>query len=794
MRFQCPFCSNVIEIPEEYRGYRVACSHCDKRIVAPSSSFEEGCVIGDFVIRAKLGEGANGAVYKAFQLSLERIVALKILFNKNITEKGLIEFQREARAAAKLIHVNLVQSYAVGEDNGICYMAMTYINGETLKSRIRRTGRIPCDEALHIIQQVAEALHYAWTESRLIHRDVKPDNIMLSENGIVKLTDLGLAMNQAEWRQDMDISGSPSYMSPEQFAGETLDTRSDIYSLGVTLYQMLSAELPFDAETLRSIARQHFEVAVPDINKKVSGLPPSVGKLIKKMMAKTPDKRFRDMEEVLSEIWQIRQQTAPNLDMVPDVHTISLRRLDYEAQLQTPKSDSATPPAAIPEKERPAKTSNRSFTVVLLIIFLMVSVLAFLAVTYRKNTVVQFEQQAQQPTEEESPVYKQLEQFKQLAEDPEVTYDELHRNAQPILAALEQETKMLPIRKEALQTYVLSVLQAKNAAGKEEREQTLIAELSAKVHSLELDLKSSRANEEDLNATLDERQAKIIEQSVQIATREKELELMKEDLKKTHEKLLHEQKLAQESVALIQRQINEQVLLYWQEQNYAACATWLDEMMAKYSTLNPHLANLKKYNSILNRTAEKLLQIKNECSKLALYSGTVSHLENGIVFCYVKDAEGSIKVNKIPWYELPADDIFSLVSYEKKSRSEDPAPPTPVFTEQELPLVHAVYLILTGDCTSIYSLQTTPAEDPATPQIPDSELLSLRNLADTKALILAEQIRLLCKHGKTPVKTLFLHYQKFCKNSPFYQENMKEFLPHFEKKEPTRSVEKTVVP
>ena len=425
MRFQCPFCNNVIEIPDEYRGYRVACSFCDKRIIAPSSPFEEGCVIGDFVIRAKLGEGAIGAVYKAFQLSLERIVALKILSNKHITEKGLIEFQREARAAAKLIHVNLVQSYAVGEDNGICYMAMTYINGETLKSRIRRTGSIPCDEALHIIQQVAEALHYAWTESHLIHRDVKPDNIMLSENGIVKLTDLGLAMNQAEWRQDMDISGSPSYMSPEQFAGEKLDTRSDIYSLGITLYQMLSGKLPFAGETATSVAQQHFEEEAEPLDKLVPSIPSNVAKLVAKMMEKDADDRFANMEELLKEIWTIRQKTAPAKELVPDVHTISAKRLDYEKQNEQ---------AIKQRNQKPGENTTAAMPrywlwglPVILIVLILVAILWDSSESRRTRALED-----------------KLMVFEQLANDPSYPSKKLEEDAANLLEECKTDFKTLP--------------------------------------------------------------------------------------------------------------------------------------------------------------------------------------------------------------------------------------------------------------------------------------------------------------------------------------------------------------
>lgn len=344
MRFLCPFCNFIYSVDESALGCRVVCGACRKSVMVPASPFSEGRVIGDFAIRTKLGEGSIGAVYKAYQMSLERIVALKVLTSKYMTAKGQSEFLREARAAAKLIHTNLVQSFAVGEEEGVCYMAMTYINGETLKARIKRDGKIPCDEALHIVQQVAEALHYAWTESRIIHRDVKPDNIMLSDHGIVKLTDLGLAINQAEWYEGMDISGSPSYMSPEQFAGEKLDTRSDIYSLGVTLYQMLAGKLPFDGETIQTIAKQHFEANPPPLSQYVA-LPSNVTALVKKMMAKMPEKRFNDMEEVLQAIWKIRQKTAPNRDFVPDVHTISMKRLDYDMQTQSITTDDKGAPS-----------------------------------------------------------------------------------------------------------------------------------------------------------------------------------------------------------------------------------------------------------------------------------------------------------------------------------------------------------------------------------------------------------------------------------------------------------------
>ena len=356
MRFRCPFCLSLLETSLE-NNTPFDCPSCGRKTFVPKSSFEPDCVIDDFVIRKKIGRGSIGTVYKAVQLSLEREVALKILSPELTNTNVTADFLREARAAAKLIHTNLVQAFAVGEENGVCFMAMNYINGESLKAKLLREGRMSVDESLHIVQQVAEALHYAWQEAKLIHRDVKPDNIMITTEGIVKLTDLGLAINQSEWSDDMDISGSPTYMSPEQFAGEKLDPRSDIYSLGITLYQMISGELPFKAETVHSVAQQHFSDTAVPLCELGLDVPLKVSNLVKKMMEKLPEDRFRDTETLIKEIWSIRQKTAANKYLVPDVHTISIARLDYQLQnksAQKQENEQAKTPssAQIPGKHK----------------------------------------------------------------------------------------------------------------------------------------------------------------------------------------------------------------------------------------------------------------------------------------------------------------------------------------------------------------------------------------------------------------------------------------------------------
>ena len=357
-----------------------------------------------------------------------------------MTEKGVATFLNEARAAAKLSHVNLVQSYAVGEDDGYSYMAMTYIKGETLKSRLKRDKRIPIDEALHIVQQVAEALCYAWNESRLIHRDVKPDNIMLTDDGIAKLTDLGLAMNQKDWSEDMDISGSPSYMSPEQFAGEPLDTRSDIYSLGVTLYQMITGSLPFRAVSISTLANQHFNQKPEPPEHFVPGLPSTVSALIRKMMAKKPSKRFADMEELLDAIWKLRQLTAPNRNLVPDVHTISIRRLNYGIQtdyvnnkrrqdrIQRKKADSNRP-----------SWFSRVMLVLLPILLITAIVLYFIFDVQRRSL--------------ERSMFGHVDAFERLVANPDIPMERLNAEADELAAEFAGKDA---VRSDRIGRYVLS--------------------------------------------------------------------------------------------------------------------------------------------------------------------------------------------------------------------------------------------------------------------------------------------------------------------------------------------------
>lgn len=335
-------------------GESIECPNCHKKIVIPKKAYDRSRIIGgDFVIDRILGTGGMGTVYLARQISLERDVALKVLSRKfSVDQKFRLEFQREARAASRLTHSNLVQAYAFGEDEGDLFLAMEYVEGVTMGDRLDNETRLMIDEAMNIVQQVAEGLHFAWTEEQIIHRDIKPDNIMLTPDGHVKLTDMGLARTAVELENVTEVSGTPAYMNPEQFTKQPMDCRADIYSLGVCLYHGITGQLPFDSPNVRELARQHIQdkLEFPD---KVVDLPSEVKKLIRKMMSKNREDRHKDHEDLLHDIYNTRMKINESSTHIPSVHTLSFNR--YEFKNIKPQRKSETDTQVSSTKQLPRK-------------------------------------------------------------------------------------------------------------------------------------------------------------------------------------------------------------------------------------------------------------------------------------------------------------------------------------------------------------------------------------------------------------------------------------------------------
>ena len=263
-----------------------------------------GRVLGDYRLLRPLGRGAMAEVYLAEQVSLQRKVALKVLDTDLAKDKSDVErFLREARAAAALVYAHIVQVYEVGQSGSLHYIAQEYVEGETLGHRIDRTGPLDQTAFIRILRQVASALVRAG-DAGIVHRDIKPDNLMLTADGEVKVADFGLARvfegrQQPRLTEDGMTMGSPLYMSPEQIEGKPLDARSDIYSLGVTCFQLLTGRPPFSADTSMNVALQHLRDTPPRVATLRPDLPEALCEIVELMLAKRPEDRFAGGREVL---------------------------------------------------------------------------------------------------------------------------------------------------------------------------------------------------------------------------------------------------------------------------------------------------------------------------------------------------------------------------------------------------------------------------------------------------------------------------------------------------------------
>ena len=328
----CPTCGGPIDAQTGVCPQCVTYAKTPSAPSVPSPAPQAPPDIPGYKIVDKLGEGGMGALYLAEDATLGRRVAIKVISHRIIGDaNSTARFLREARTLATVEHPHVVRVYSFGEVNGTPYLVMEYVEGETLAQRLGRAGRLPIDEALRMTRQIIEALDAAW-ERKIVHRDIKPSNILLDRRNQVRVADFGLAKPAHEDVADFSLThsnamvGTPHYVSPEQAQGKDVDFRSDVYSLGIMLYQMLTGERPFEGTTPVAVIAKHLSEPLPPLSVKRPEAGASVERVLRAMTEKDPEKRPQSYAKIHQALDSLLG-TTPTSDLPTLEHTIEAPRV-----------------------------------------------------------------------------------------------------------------------------------------------------------------------------------------------------------------------------------------------------------------------------------------------------------------------------------------------------------------------------------------------------------------------------------------------------------------------------------
>ena len=331
-----------------------------------------------YEIIKSIGEGGMANVYLAYDTILDRNVAIKVLRGDLANdEKFVRRFQREALSASSLSHPNIVAMYDVGEDDGLYYIVMEYVEGKTLKQLLKKRGSLTLSEAIDIMLQLTDGMAHAH-DSYIVHRDLKPQNIMIQDDGQIKITDFGIAMalNSTQLTQTNSVMGSVHYLPPEQAAGKGTTIKSDIYSMGIIFYELLTGELPFKGDSAVEIALKQMKEPLPDVHKLNNDIPQSIENIILKSTAKNPKNRYDDAKSMHNDLL-----TALNDDRIneePYVYPYPEHEVDETTKIMEPISDDEA--LATPITDDKVKKSNK--LIIALSIIAGVIVLALISVFF----------------------------------------------------------------------------------------------------------------------------------------------------------------------------------------------------------------------------------------------------------------------------------------------------------------------------------------------------------------------------------------------------------------------------
>ena len=310
-----------------------------------------------------IGEGGMANVYLGYDTILDRNVAIKVLRGDLSTdEKFVRRFQREALSASSLSHPNIVEMYDVGEDNGLYYIVMEYVEGKTLKQLLKKRGSLTLSEAIDIMLQLTDGMAHAH-DSYIVHRDLKPQNIMIKDDGQIKITDFGIAMalNSTQLTQTNSVMGSVHYLPPEQAAGKGCTIKSDIYSMGIIFYELLTGELPFKGDSAVEIALKQMKDPLPDVHEMNKDIPQSIENIILKATEKNPKNRYNDVKEMHNDLLTCLNDDRMNEE--PYVYPYPEHEVDETTKIMEPISEAEEENIATPIVDKKVKKSNKAIII-----------------------------------------------------------------------------------------------------------------------------------------------------------------------------------------------------------------------------------------------------------------------------------------------------------------------------------------------------------------------------------------------------------------------------------------------
>ena len=335
------------------------------------------------IIRS-IGEGGMANVYLGYDTILDRNVAIKILRGDlSSDEKFVRRFQREALSASSLAHPNIVEMYDVGEDDGIYYIVMEYVEGKTLKQLLKKRGSLTLSEAIDIMLQLTDGMAHAH-DSYIIHRDLKPQNVMIKDDGQIKITDFGIAMalNATQLTQTNSVMGSVHYLPPEQASGKGSTIKSDIYSMGIIFYELLTGSLPFKGDNAVEIALKHMRDPLPSVREDNPAIPQSIENIILKATAKNPKNRYDDArsmhEDLLTALDDDRMNEEPYKYTYPEHETESTKNLKKIEDIE--KNDDVEESIATKVEDKGDK--KRKKTIIILSIIFGILILAIVTFAF----------------------------------------------------------------------------------------------------------------------------------------------------------------------------------------------------------------------------------------------------------------------------------------------------------------------------------------------------------------------------------------------------------------------------